>query len=284
MASPQVEDGFTRIANELLEALAQSEISSTKHRAILMIVRETYGYQRTAVTVGYHALAVKYKIDKAQLIRAMTWLVKHQYLTCERGETITSPNTWAVQKDYSRWGHKLTSSNSASSATDTSAVGSLVSVQTPVTSVCTDTTPLQPPLMEERNLKKNDDVGAPDAAAVEAILRALGQTAKQRREILAKRTTEDGRLTLTAAEAESWRPFLARPPGWCERPEAYICSSLKAGDPVPTERVNGYQNGRYGRAGPVLGDAPDYTEQEAQQRGAATKQRIHDEYGIPPNA
>lgn len=271
MASPQVEDGFTRIANELLEALAQADISSTKHRAMLLIMRETFGYQRKSVTIGYQALATKYLIDKAQLIRAMSWLVKHQYLTCEHGATVTSPNTWSVQKDYRQWGKRRTSDDSASSQTDTSVVESLVSKQTPVTSDCLDTTP-HTPLYGERNLKKDDDVD-PAVAAVE-VLRSLGQTAKQRREILEKRTSPDGHLTLTIAEAESWRPFLARPPSWCHSPEAFICQSLKAGDPVPTERTNGHRTNGYSRAGPPMADVPDETEAEIKQRSAGKKSEI----------
>jgi phage replication O-like protein O len=274
VASPQVEDGYTRIANELLEALAQTDISGTQHRVIEMIMRETYGHQRKTVTIGYLALAIKYKIDKGQLIRAMNYLRDHQYLTCVRGETELATNTWSVQKDYALWGTKQGSDCLAtSSQLATSVEESLVAKQSPVTSDQTVTTP-HTPLYGERNLKKNDDDVAGAAAVVE-VLKGLGQTAKQRREIFEKRTDEDGRLTLTLTEAESWRSFLARPPGWCHSPEAFICQSLKAGDPVPAERpAQAYRGSGQIRAGPPMADVPDETDAEIKLRSAGKKAEI----------
>lgn len=44
MANPQCEDGFTKIANELLEALIRADLSGHCFRIALLIIRKTYGF------------------------------------------------------------------------------------------------------------------------------------------------------------------------------------------------------------------------------------------------
>ncbi len=44
--SPQLEDGYTRIANEILELMAQIKLSPTQYRILFVIWRYTYGFNR----------------------------------------------------------------------------------------------------------------------------------------------------------------------------------------------------------------------------------------------
>ena len=44
MASPQLEDGFTRVANELLEALAKLKLCAYETKVLIFIIRKTYGW------------------------------------------------------------------------------------------------------------------------------------------------------------------------------------------------------------------------------------------------
>ncbi len=45
-ASPQLENGYTRIANELLEALTRQKLHGREWAVIMVVARHTYGYQR----------------------------------------------------------------------------------------------------------------------------------------------------------------------------------------------------------------------------------------------
>jgi phage replication O-like protein O len=47
MASPQKENGYTQVANEILDALARIELPSTQLRMVLAIMRKTYGYHKS---------------------------------------------------------------------------------------------------------------------------------------------------------------------------------------------------------------------------------------------
>lgn len=46
MASPQKENGFTPIANEILEQLVKVDLLASELRILLFIIRKTYGYQK----------------------------------------------------------------------------------------------------------------------------------------------------------------------------------------------------------------------------------------------
>lgn len=46
MANPQIENGYTRIANELLEATAKFPFNGSQLRMILFLWRKTYGFQK----------------------------------------------------------------------------------------------------------------------------------------------------------------------------------------------------------------------------------------------
>lgn len=46
MANPQLENGYTRIANEILDAMARIKLSPTQYRILFVVWRYTYGFQR----------------------------------------------------------------------------------------------------------------------------------------------------------------------------------------------------------------------------------------------
>ncbi|HHT9112196.1 MAG: replication protein [Planctomycetes bacterium] len=46
MANPQTENGYTKIANEILEALIKTEMSGHCFRLCLLVIRKTYGFNK----------------------------------------------------------------------------------------------------------------------------------------------------------------------------------------------------------------------------------------------
>ena len=46
MASPQLENGYTKIANELIEATAKFPFNGSQLRMILFLWRKTYGWNK----------------------------------------------------------------------------------------------------------------------------------------------------------------------------------------------------------------------------------------------
>ena len=59
MASPQIENGYTKIANELLEAICKYISNPSFLRLSLMIVRLTYGWGRKEAIINLKSLSTK---------------------------------------------------------------------------------------------------------------------------------------------------------------------------------------------------------------------------------
>ena len=51
---PQLENGYTKIANELLEAIAAIRIPGEAMQVLLVIIRKTYGYckKKDAISIS----------------------------------------------------------------------------------------------------------------------------------------------------------------------------------------------------------------------------------------
>lgn len=99
--SPQLEDGYTRIANELLDAIIRQQLSSTKISVLLAVIRKTYGFNKREDRISLTQLAAMCSITKADASRAVKFLVENSILikrAVEGGFSI------GIQKDYSKWG------------------------------------------------------------------------------------------------------------------------------------------------------------------------------------
>jgi len=57
MASPELEDGFTRIANELLEAILEFDFSKRELNIVFAIIRKTYGYNKKSDDISLSQIA-----------------------------------------------------------------------------------------------------------------------------------------------------------------------------------------------------------------------------------
>ena len=52
MANPQKEDGYTAIANDIMDALIASELSGQDFKVSLLIIRKTYGFNKSEDAVS----------------------------------------------------------------------------------------------------------------------------------------------------------------------------------------------------------------------------------------
>ena len=96
-ASPQLEDGFTRIANSLYEALCQFSGPSSVLRITMAVIRETYGYNRKTSRIPTHRLSAitgwSGRRVRQVLEEAVAW-----------GMVVTEGKEIGPQKDFTRWG------------------------------------------------------------------------------------------------------------------------------------------------------------------------------------
>jgi len=100
VASPQTEDGFTRIANELLDALICADLTKRQLRVALAIVRQTYGFNRKSDDISGSRLAAITGMARQHCNAALIDLDRLRVIVRESGRWGTSVS---VQKDYEQW-------------------------------------------------------------------------------------------------------------------------------------------------------------------------------------
>lgn len=105
MASPQLEKGYLRIANELFERLYQSCIPGREHRAMEFILRVTYGYGRKSSEVSSAALAQQIDCDSGDARRILTNLVRRNMLFRIIEARGTKAAVYQINKNWEAWNH-----------------------------------------------------------------------------------------------------------------------------------------------------------------------------------
>ncbi len=95
MANPQP-DKFTKISNELLEAIIRTYMSNYEHRIFWLIVRKTYGYNKKSDWISQTQIVEETGIRKQHVSRTIKKLYnKNMIMKIE--------NKLAIQKDYDLW-------------------------------------------------------------------------------------------------------------------------------------------------------------------------------------
>jgi phage replication O-like protein O len=94
--TPQLEDGYTRIANEILEKLATINLSSYQIRVLLFIFRKTYGYGKKEDRIAVSQLVKATGIRKSHISRTKKELLLRKLVT-------SNGNKIAFQKDSTLW-------------------------------------------------------------------------------------------------------------------------------------------------------------------------------------
>jgi phage replication O-like protein O len=97
MASPQIEDGFTKVSNELLEALAMVQMSGSEWQYVMCLIRKTYGYNQKEAWVNNAYVAIVTGIPKQRVSEAKLRLIAKNIVTEKRDKI-------SLNKDYESWG------------------------------------------------------------------------------------------------------------------------------------------------------------------------------------
>lgn len=97
---PQVEDGHTRIANELLEAMCRAGFSARQWAVVMAVVRKTYGYGKKADDISLGQLEGMTGIAKPHASRAVNDLIAAGVLRRSAG---TFGNSLSLNKRYKQW-------------------------------------------------------------------------------------------------------------------------------------------------------------------------------------
>ena len=103
MASPQKENGFTAIANELLEKIYQQKFSLREIKVILAVIRFTFGFHRKAANLSLrflaHATGIKYRHTQTTVSN----LIAKNILTIKSEAIGIKSRVIQLNKDYEKW-------------------------------------------------------------------------------------------------------------------------------------------------------------------------------------
>ncbi len=100
MASPQVENGHTRIANELLEALARIRIPGEARQVLDVILRKTYGFQKKEDSISLSQFSLFTGILKPNICASLKQLREMNLIIQKDNATA---NMYSINKDYTSW-------------------------------------------------------------------------------------------------------------------------------------------------------------------------------------
>jgi len=102
MASPQLENGFIRIANEIWQELRKMRIPGEAMQILMVIVEETYGWNRKEAMIQNKTFAEKTGIIKQHINRGVEKLKElNLILVTQKGYDIAP--TYCFNKDHETW-------------------------------------------------------------------------------------------------------------------------------------------------------------------------------------
>jgi phage replication O-like protein O len=104
--SPQTEDGYTRIANELLDAMIQTGLSKREWPIVMAVIRMTYGYNRKEDALSGWQIAEMTGIARPHVSTSLSDLIERRVLI--RSEKHRSSHGRdvhyiSINKHYNEW-------------------------------------------------------------------------------------------------------------------------------------------------------------------------------------
>lgn len=100
MASPQVENGHTRIANELYEQIYKLKINRDSLRIVLFIIRKTYGWRKKRDRISLSQFVEELGIDRTNVCRHINKLSAMKIIIRIQDD---NGNEYEINKNYEEW-------------------------------------------------------------------------------------------------------------------------------------------------------------------------------------
>jgi phage replication O-like protein O len=115
---PQLEDGYTRIANDILDALSKMKLSGREFRVCLALIRKTYGWGKKEDEISLSQFADATGISRNHIQEILSDLTDRKIVTRKRVKGRTVPKdgnsdvpenrnrlsiTWGFQKRSELW-------------------------------------------------------------------------------------------------------------------------------------------------------------------------------------
>ncbi len=133
MANPQKENGYTPIANEIMEALARTRIPGEARQVLDVIIRKTYGFNKPDDLISLSQFVKSTGLKRPNVVRAIQKLlqmniIRREYkryqkrypgIKSDTGVSETIPPTggsYELNKDHEKWHPSIKSDTPVSKA------------------------------------------------------------------------------------------------------------------------------------------------------------------------
>lgn len=97
MASPQKENGFTAIANEILEQLVKACLLGSEYQLVYFVIRKTYGFHKKEDKISLTQFELGTNLSRPTVVKSLKNLVSRKILL--RSENLK----YKFNKDHETW-------------------------------------------------------------------------------------------------------------------------------------------------------------------------------------
>jgi len=122
--NPQLEDGYTKIANDILEGILLADLNKEELKIVMAIIRKTYGWNKKTDKISFSQLATLTGIDRRHISRGVKSLLYRDFICrADAGRSkFGKPvyNYWINKKSWHQCG--VNAGTNAVSLTGTNAV------------------------------------------------------------------------------------------------------------------------------------------------------------------
>lgn len=103
MKSPQLENGYTRIANEILEVVSKAKFNGTQFKILIIIWRYTYGFNRKDSEFSLKFLSEATNCNKQQIKRELDKLIEKKVVIVIKESDPNISRRLSFNKKYTEW-------------------------------------------------------------------------------------------------------------------------------------------------------------------------------------
>jgi phage replication O-like protein O len=96
MASPQTENGYTKVANELLDRLCLPGINGSEYRVLLLVIRKTYGFHKKHDYISLTQFQKGTLMNRINAVRTIQSLVAKRIL-------VKDGSVYRFNKNWEEW-------------------------------------------------------------------------------------------------------------------------------------------------------------------------------------
>ena len=103
MANPKLENGYTRIAHELLEAIILSDFTAAEYKIIFAVVRQTYGFQKKSAAISMMQFSRMCDLHFTSVSRSVKSLIQNKVLIEKSKPGFAKCREVAINKNHAQW-------------------------------------------------------------------------------------------------------------------------------------------------------------------------------------